>query len=53
MEEGLTPLLDALPFYSEESQREAEPLLPKIFPLSLKGEGNNGGEGVSDWAKKP
>jgi hypothetical protein len=32
------PLLNALLFYSEESQREAEPFLPKIFPLSLEGE---------------
>jgi len=23
------------------------------FPLFLEGEGDNGGEGVSDWAKKP
>jgi len=53
LKEGLTPLLDTLLFYSEESQREAEPLFAKIFPLSLKGEGDNGGEGVSDWAKKP
>jgi len=25
----------------------------QIFPLSLEGEGDNGGEGVSDWAEKP
>jgi len=35
-----------------ESQREASPLLPKIFPLSLEGDWDNGGEGVSDWAEK-
>jgi hypothetical protein len=29
-----------------ESQREAESLLTKIFPLSLEGDGDNGG--VSD-----
>jgi len=52
LKEGLTPLSNALPFNSEESQREAESLLPKIFSLSLKGEGDNGGEGVSDWAEK-
>jgi len=52
LKEGLAPLLNAL-FYSEESQREAPPLLPKIFPLSIKGEGNNGDEGVSAWAEKP
>ena len=40
-------------FCSEESQSEAKPLLPKIFPLSLEGEGDNGGEGVSDGAEKP
>jgi len=48
MREGLTPLSNALTFYTEESQREALPLLLKIFPLSLEGEGDNGGEGVSD-----
>ena len=53
MKEGLAPLLNALLFCSEESQREAPPLLPKIFPLSLEGEGDNGGEGVSDGAEKP
>ena len=53
MEEGLAPLLNALVFCSEESQREAPPLLPKIFPLSLEGEGDNGGEGVSYWAENP
>ena len=37
----------------EESQREAEPLLLKIFPLSLEGEGDNGVEGVTDWTEKP
>ena len=52
MKEGLAPLLNALLFYSEESEREALPLLPKI-PLSLEGEGDNGGEGVSDWVEKP
>ena len=40
LKEGLTPLLDALPICSEVSQREAKPLLPKIFPLSLEGEGD-------------
>ena len=39
MEEGLAPLLNALIFGSKERQGEAESLLPKIFPLSLKGEG--------------
>ena len=48
MKEGLAPLLNAPLFYAEESQREALPLLPKIFPLTLEGEGDNGGEGVSD-----
>jgi hypothetical protein len=42
-EEGLASLLNAPIFCSKESQREAEPLLPKIFPLSLKGEGDNRG----------
>ena len=50
---GLAPLLNALLFCSEESQREAPPLLPKIFPLSLEGEGDTGSEGVSDGAEKP
>ena len=53
LKEGLAPLFNALLFRLEESQREAEPLLPTIFPLSLKEEGDNGGEGVSDWAEKP
>jgi len=53
LKEGLAPLLNARLFYSEKSQREAEPLLPKIFPLSLEGEGEDGGEGLSDWAEKP
>ena len=53
MKEGLAPLLDILLFCPEESQREAEPLLPKILPLSLEGEGDIGGEGASDWAEKP
>jgi len=30
-----------------------KPLLPKIFPLSLEGEGVIGGEGASNWAKNP
>ena len=38
----LTPLLNTWLFCSEESQREAKPLLLKIFPLSLKGEGDKG-----------
>jgi hypothetical protein len=45
----ITQIRDCL----KESQREAKPLLPKIFPLSLEGEGDNGGEGVSDGAEKP
>ena len=54
---ALAPLKRPL-FYSEEGQREAEPLLPKVFPLmqgrySYHGEGDNGGEGASDWAEKP
>ena len=27
--------------------------LTRIVPLSLKGEGDTGGEGVSDWVEKP
>ncbi len=41
--EGLAPLLNALLLCPEESQREAEPLLLKIFPLSL---GERGIKGV-------
>ena len=47
---ALAPLKHPV-FYAEESQREAKPLLSKMFPLSLKGEGDAGGEGLSDWAK--
>ena len=53
LKEGLAPLLNTLLFYAKESQKEAEPLLPKIFPLSLKGEGDNGGEGVRIGRKSP
>jgi hypothetical protein len=38
LKDGLAPLLNAWLFHSEESQREAEPLFLKIFPLSLEGE---------------
>ena len=51
--EGLAPLFNALLFRLEESQREASPLLPKIFPLSLEGEGDNGEEGVVAGLKSP
>ena len=36
---GASPLLNALLFYSEESQREAEPLLPKPSPSPLRERG--------------
>jgi len=52
LKEGLAPILNVLLFCLEESQREALPLLPKIFPLSLEGEGDIGGEGIGDWAEK-
>ena len=42
LEKGLAPLLNALLFYSEESQREALPLLPKISPSPLRERGRQG-----------
>jgi len=42
LKEGLAPLLNALLLCPEESQREAQPLLLKIFPLSLRERGIKG-----------